>query len=204
MKKDLIFCVVLVSVLALGLTISTQSIADDPHYPNGLPFQAIEQDFDAVIDAIDTLQSSLTGLQNELKVEVVVNTAACTSLPVQCANFGYVNPTVGNDSPVQLVATVSRGGVPVTGLEFVDFTFHTGVVAPGGALVLFCTESHQGDTTCGDPGDDDYFLEGGGGTYLMWLRPYNFEDWDDGLYVGNLSVADAEGSGVSQVSFLIE
>lgn len=188
-----------VFVLAFSITMTTISVADDPDYPNGVPFQAIEQDFDTVIDAIGSIQADLGDLINELKVEVVVNLTSCANLPVQCMNFGYANPVNGNDSPIQLVASVSRGGVPVTGLVFDDFEYNSGPVAPGGATVLFCTDSHQGDMTCGE----NFFFEANGGTYNMWLRPFNFQDWDDGLYAGTLSVSDADGNGVALVSFTI-
>jgi FtsZ-binding cell division protein ZapB len=243
--------------LAISLTISTQSIADDPDYPNGLPFQAIEQDFDTVIEAIgdvqtdvddlqssvddlqssvddlqsdvDNLQSSVDDLQsdvdnlqsdvdvlqsdvndlqsdvsdlaNVMEVEVVVNLAACTSLLVQCADFGYENPAEGNSSPLQLVASVRRSGVPVTGLMFEDFEFNSGVVAPGGAVVQFCTDTHGDGLTCGG----SFFSESGsGGTYNMLLRPADGETWDDGLYAGSLSVGDADGNGAALVSFSID
>ena len=234
MRKEMKRYLIPAFVVALGFTVTTLAVADDPEYPNGLPFKAIEQDFDTVIDAIgdlqsdvdsiqsdidsiqsdldsiqsdvdsiqsdvDSIQSDLGDLINVMEVEVVINLTACANLPAQCSNFGFVNPAPGNDSPIQLVASVSRSGVPVTGFVFEDFTYNSGPVAPGGATVLFCTDAHQGDTTC----DGNFFFESNGGTYNMWLRPFNFQDWDDGLYAGTLSVSDADGNGVALVSFKI-
>ncbi|MDX1460140.1 MAG: hypothetical protein R3348_03715 [Xanthomonadales bacterium] len=182
------------TILAVGMAFSNTLVADPPEYPNGLPFQAIKQDFDNVLEAIGNLS-------NELTVEVALNLQACAALPVQCADFGYVNPAEGNNSPIQLVAAVSRGGEPVTGLAFEDFAYLSGPVAPGGALVQFCTDDHQGDTVC----NGLFFFEAGsGGTYNMWLRPSNFQTWDDGMYAGTLSVSDEDGSGVALVSFSIQ
>lgn len=182
------------SLWAAVMTFPTQVFADPPDYPNGVPFQAIEQDFDSVLEAIGNLS-------NELHAEVALNPSACTALSVQCADFGYVNPVEGNNSPIQLVVAVSRNGVPVTGLAFENFAYLSGPVAPGGATVQFCTDAHQGDTTC----NESYFFEAGtGGTYNMWLRPANFQNWDDGMYAGSLSVGDEDGNGVALVSFTIQ
>jgi hypothetical protein len=190
------FARLLVPMIALiaGLACSAYAFADNPDYPSGLPFQAIEQDFDSVLAAIGDLS-------NELKVEVALNLSGCSSLSATCANFGFIDPEEGNNSPIQLVAAVSRSGVPVTGLEFEDFAYLSGPVAPGGSIVQFCTDSHQGDTTCSNP----FFFEAGtGGTYNMWLRPSNFQNWDDGMYAGTLSASDEDGNGVALVSFTIE
>ena len=250
MRKRTKLYLIPISVLATSLAISTQSIADDPDYPNGLPFQAIEQDFDTVIEdigdvqtdiddlqssvddlqsSVDDLQSSVDDLQsdvsdlqssvddvqsdvsdlqsdvsdlaNVMRVEVVVNTAVCASLAVQCSAFGYDNAALGNSSPVQLVATVSRSGVPVTGLVFEDFAFNTAVVAPGGAGVQFCTDSHADGLDCGG----SFFFGGGvSGTYNMFLRPTDNQDWENGLYAGSLSVSDPDGNGMALVSFPID
>ena len=86
-------------------------------------------------------------------------------------------------------------------MMFEDSAFLTGVVAPGGAGVQFCTDSHADDLDCGG----SFFFGGGpSGTYNMFLRPADNQTWDDGLYAGSLSVSDVDGNGTALVSVSID
>ena len=198
-------------LLAFASQIMAQGV---PHtFTSGTPALAAEvnENFSSLdsrvasnSDNIESIQSGLDNWIGVLDVEVITNVNQCGYGDAHCTDFGFVNPRRGNDSPVRLIALVSRNGEPVTGLVFENFAFYSGFVGPGGSLVQFCTDDHQGDATC-DGDHYDFFAEaaGGRGVYGMWLRPYNFRVWEDGLYAGTLTVNDGYGDGAALVSFII-
>lgn len=184
---------------ALGIAIPMQASIADEHYPSGKPFQAIESDFEDLNDALDGLSGGLESLSNVLTVQITVDTEYCVPLPVQCsgpAAFDNGDPSNnGNANPVHLVATVSQGGLPVTGLIETDFQWVGGTVPAGGTALAFCD-----DVTCASP----HFSEVNPGLYRMFLVTFDLSDWDDGTYTGALSVVDPDGgSGLALVSVKI-
>jgi hypothetical protein len=185
---------------AVAIAIPLRMAGADPEgYPSGKPFQAIEADFDSLQEAVDGLSGDLQSLSQALTVEVTVDTEVCIPFPVQCgSNPAFDNGVAannGNANPVHLVATVSRGGVPVTGLTLADFQFIVGTVPAGGSALVFCDAV---DCT------ENNFGEAGTGVYRMFLVTFDLSDWDDGVYTGALSVTDPEGgNGFALVSLTI-
>jgi len=191
----------------------------DADYPPGRPFMAIEDDFDALNGSLGTIGDDVSGIKDDiagiktdigdiksdlgaltdvLTVELVVDTAVCATLPVQCGGPAFDNGVAaddGNANPVHLVAAVSRGGAPVTGLTMADFAYQTGTVPAGGSAQSFCDAVDCTASTFGEVAP---------GLYRMFLVIFDLSDWDAGTYTGTLSVADpAGGSGLALVSYTI-
>ena len=216
--------------LAASLVMSAQASADHLSYPNGLPFLAIESDFQHVRDDIADLSSDVSDLQDDvtmikddvadiesdvsdlqgdvstiqsdvealtevLIVQVALDIEYCATIGVQCAAFSSDPADDGNNNPVHLLASVSRGGVAVGGLGEGDFAFAGSFVPPGGTAASLCDS-----TDCGGSN----FGAGAGGVYSMFIVTADLSDWDNGVYGGSLSVSDpAGGSGLALVTFAI-
>jgi hypothetical protein len=149
----------------------------------------IKDDITQIESDVTMIKSDVEALALTLTVEVAVNTQICSKGAAQCANFDPEDAVDGNNSLVQLFASVSQGGLPVDGLTFDDFFFSGPFVPPGGAVTALCEQADCGGS----------FFLGGNGLYMMFLKPSG--DWDDGRYAGTLSVEDpAGGSGLALVT----
>ena len=186
-------------------------------YPNGRPWQAMEEDFDKVfyrlskikqdtenilleLDQVDEdhaiikndlneIQAALAEIQSGLDGIGSGVAALTNTLDVQ-VSVAAAGADDLNDSPVTLFVQVTKNGAGVTGLTAADFAYSNSFPL-------------NGATYCGDA----CFLAGDNGLYGIELRG----DWAAAPYAGTLNVqsttttpsGDVTAKGTSLVSFEI-
>ncbi len=145
-------------------------------YPNGRPFQAIEQDFievkhliaavkadtETILDELDIIGADIGDIKDD--VSALKNTLA---IQVSVASASDEQRNEDNNAPVQLFVQVTKNGVGVTGLTADAFAYSNSFPLNGASY-------------CGNA----CFIAGQNGLYSLELQG----DWVAESYAGTLSV----------------
>ena len=120
-------------VLAAGMTLSFQAWADELEYPEGKPFQAIEADFDKVLDELGNINGDLSALDDKLDALIADVGNIVTLVPFMELDFtggicntaveGSANPEIiinsdgveGHFVVTSVLLKTDGTGVPTTG-----------------------------------------------------------------------------------------
>jgi hypothetical protein len=132
-----------------------------------------------------------------LKLDVVVDTTVCATVPVQCSGPGHTfeQARSSNHNPIALRVTVNnKNGLPVNGLGAVNFTFTNPIMPAGGSSAVTCSVADCGAST---------FIAAGNGLYQIYLDRGTAGNWTQGGYAATLEVAAGVNDGLSLVSFNI-
>jgi hypothetical protein len=169
-------------------------------YPNGRPFQAIEQDFievnhrlraikadtETILDELDIIGADIGGIKDD--VSALKNTL---TIQVSVAPASDEQRNADNNAPVELFVQVTKNGVGVSGLTADAFAYSNSFFPSGGTAASYCGNA------C--------FTAGQNGLYSLELQG----DWLAGSYAGNVNVhfttstseGDVTSAGASLVSF---
>lgn len=169
-------------------------------YPQGRPFQAIEQDFrevkhliaavkgdtETILDELDVIGADIGNIKDD--VSALTNTLV---IQVSVAPASDDQRNADNNAPVELFVQVTKNGVGVPGLTADAFAYSNSFFPSGGTAASYCGNA------C--------FTAGQNGLYSLELQG----DWLAGSYAGTLGVhfttstseGDVTSTGTSLVSF---